>query len=39
MTKNNIIISGVPRAGKTTLCRMLIRLGYTHISMDAIYIL
>ncbi|MDR1691835.1 MAG: GNAT family N-acetyltransferase [Oscillospiraceae bacterium] len=34
--KNNIILSGVPRAGKTTLCRMLMRYGYTHISMDAI---
>lgn len=34
--RNNIIITGVPRAGKTTLCRMLMRHGYTHISMDAL---
>jgi hypothetical protein len=34
--KRNIIISGVPRAGKTTLSRMLMQHGWTHISMDAI---
>jgi hypothetical protein len=34
--KHNIIISGVPRAGKTTLSRMLMQHGWTHISMDAI---
>lgn len=34
--KRNIIIAGVPRAGKTTLSRMLLQHGWTHISMDAI---
>jgi len=34
--RNNLIIAGVPRAGKTTLCRMLMRHGYKYISMDAI---
>lgn len=34
--KSNIIISGVPRAGKTTLSRLLMSHGWTHISMDAI---
>jgi hypothetical protein len=34
--KNNIIISGVPRAGKTTLAHMLSAYGYQHIAMDAI---
>jgi len=35
--KNNIIIAGVPRAGKSTLSRMISRkFGYQHVSMDAI---
>ena len=36
--KNNIIIAGVPRAGKSTLSRMISqKFGYQHISMDAIH--
>ena len=35
--KNNIIIAGVPRSGKSTISRMLSkRFGYQHISMDSI---
>jgi len=35
--KNNIIIAGVPRAGKSTMSHMLSReFGYQHVSMDAI---
>ena len=34
--KRNIIIAGVPRAGKSTLSNMLARHGYTHVSMDSI---
>jgi hypothetical protein len=34
--KHNIIISGVPRAGKTTLAHMLSLQGFHHIAMDAI---
>jgi len=35
--KNNIIIAGVPRAGKSTISNMLSRkFGYQHVSMDAI---
>ena len=35
--KNNIIIAGVPRAGKSTVSRLLSRrYGYQHISMDAV---
>ena len=35
--KNNIIISGVPRAGKSTISNILSKkLGYQHVSMDAI---
>ena len=35
--KNNIIIAGVPRAGKSTVSRLLAsRYGYQHISMDSI---
>ena len=35
--KNNIIIAGVPRAGKSTLSHLLsMRYGYQHISMDTI---
>jgi len=35
--KNNIIIAGVPRAGKSTLSHLLsTRYGYQHISMDTI---
>jgi len=35
--KNNIIIAGVPRAGKSTMSNMLSRkFGYQHVSMDAI---
>ncbi len=35
--KNNLIIAGVPRAGKSTLSHQLSsRYGYQHISMDAI---
>lgn len=35
--KNNIIIAGVPRAGKSTMSRMISRkFGYQHVSMDSI---
>lgn len=35
--KKYVIAAGVPRAGKSTLCRMLAgELGYQHISMDAV---
>ena len=35
--KNNIIISGVPRAGKSTISHILSKeYGYQHISMDSI---
>ena len=35
--KNNLIIAGVPRAGKSTMSNMLSRkFGYQHVSMDAI---
>ncbi|MCI8350604.1 MAG: hypothetical protein HFJ86_05470 [Oscillospiraceae bacterium] len=35
--KNNLIISGVPRAGKSTVAHQLsARFGYQHISMDTI---
>lgn len=35
--KNNIIIAGVPRAGKSTLSHILSRkYGYQHVSMDSI---
>lgn len=35
--KNNIIIAGVPRAGKSTIAhRLAQRFGYQHISMDSI---
>ncbi|MCL2285816.1 MAG: hypothetical protein FWC32_05555 [Firmicutes bacterium] len=35
--KNNIIIAGVPRAGKSTLSRMLSKkFGFQHVSMDSI---
>jgi len=35
--KNNIIIAGVPRAGKSTFANKLSRkYGYQHLSMDAI---
>ena len=34
--KQNIIIAGVPRAGKSTLSSMLTKYGYTHVSMDSI---
>ena len=35
--KNNIIIAGVPRAGKSTVSHLLSkRYGYQHISMDSI---
>jgi len=35
--KNNVIIAGVPRAGKSTMSNMLShKAGYQHISMDAI---
>ena len=35
--KNNIIIAGVPRAGKSTLANKLSKkCGYQHVSMDAI---
>jgi hypothetical protein len=34
--KPNIIIAGVPRAGKTTLSHMLSKHGFQHISMDAV---
>lgn len=37
MKKNNIIIAGVPRAGKSTMSNMLSRrFGYQHVSMDSI---
>ena len=35
--KNNIIIAGVPRAGKSTISNILSRkFGYQHMSMDAV---
>ena len=35
--KNNVIIAGVPRAGKSTMSNMLSRkFGYQHVSMDSI---
>ncbi len=35
--KNNLIISGVPRAGKSTVSHLLSkRYGYQHVSMDSI---
>lgn len=35
--KNNIIIAGVPRAGKSTVShRLAARYGYQHVSMDSI---
>ena len=35
--KNNIIIAGVPRAGKSTIAHMLSKkYGYQHVSMDSI---
>ena len=35
--KNNIIIAGVPRAGKSTVSHMLFeKYGYQHVSMDSI---
>ena len=35
--KNNLIIAGVPRAGKSTVAHLLAsRYGYQHVSMDAI---
>ncbi|MDR2598962.1 MAG: hypothetical protein LBC73_01640 [Oscillospiraceae bacterium] len=35
--KSNIIIAGVPRAGKSTISRMIAnRFGYQHVSMDSI---
>lgn len=35
--KNNIIVAGVPRAGKSTIShRLAVRYGYQHISMDSI---
>jgi len=37
MMKNNIIIAGVPRAGKSTISNRLSRtLGFQHVSMDSI---
>ena len=37
--KKHIIIAGVPRAGKTTLCSYLANsLKYQHLTMDAIVI-
>ena len=37
LMKNNIIISGVPRAGKSTISHLLSKnYGYQHISMDSI---
>ena len=35
--KNNIIVAGVPRAGKSTVSRMISKeFGYQHVSMDSI---
>jgi len=35
--KNNVIIAGVPRAGKSTMSHIISRkFGYQHVSMDAI---
>ena len=35
--KNNIIVAGVPRAGKSTVAHLLAsRYGYQHVSMDSI---
>lgn len=37
MKKNNVIIAGVPRAGKSTMSNMLSKkFGFHHVSMDAI---
>ena len=37
MTKNNIIIAGVPRAGKSTISHRLSKeFGFQHVSMDSI---
>lgn len=37
ITKNNVIIAGVPRAGKSTVAhRLAARYGYQHVSMDSI---
>ena len=37
MKKNNLIIAGVPRAGKSTMSNILSRkFGYQHVSMDSI---
>ena len=35
--KNNIIVAGVPRAGKSTVSHLLAtKYGYQHVSMDSI---
>ena len=34
--KRNIIVAGVPRAGKSTLSNMLAKHGYIHVSMDSV---
>ena len=34
--KQNIIVAGVPRAGKSTLCSKIAKHGYTHVSIDSI---
>ena len=35
--KNNIIIAGVPRVGKSTISRKISKeFGYQHVSMDSI---
>ena len=37
MTKDNVIIAGVPRAGKSTISNMISKkYGYQHVSMDSI---
>ena len=37
MMKNNLIIAGVPRAGKSTISNLLAKqFGYKHVSMDSI---
>ena len=37
IVKNNIIVAGVPRAGKSTISNILSRkFGYQHVSMDSI---
>lgn len=34
--KRHVIVAGIPRSGKTTLCLKLDKLGFTHYKMDTI---